>query len=61
MADKMSIDDKDPVKDDSGDESAGSSPEAEQGQVNNMQEHQQPKRKGGRKPVGYAVAQEASF
>jgi hypothetical protein len=53
MADKMSIDNKDPAKDDSGDESTGSSPEAEhQSSTNNPpQENQQPKRKGGRKPV----------
>ena len=52
MADKMSIDKKDAVKEDSGDESIGSSPENEPGPANNStQENQQPKRKGGRKPV----------
>ena len=51
MADKMSIDKKDSVKEDS-DESIDSSPEAEQCQAAlNTQEGQQPKRKGGRKPV----------
>jgi len=50
MAEKMSIDKKDPIKEDS-EESPGSSPEAEQGQANNALENQQPKRKGGRKPV----------
>ena len=53
MADKMSIDDKNPVKDDS-EESVGSSPEGEAGpSTNNTQENQQPKRKGGRKPVSF--------
>lgn len=59
MADKMSIEKKDLSKDDSGDESTGSSPEAE-GQPNNNnapQENQQPKRKGGRKPI-YATSEE---
>lgn len=58
MADKMSIEKKDLSKDDSGDESTGSSPEAE-GQPNNNnapQENQQPKRKGGRKPVCISVS-----
>lgn len=55
MADKMSIEKEDLSKDHSGDESTGSSPEAEtEVQQNNNsapQENQQPKRKGGRKPV----------
>lgn len=57
MADKMSIDKKDPVKDDNSEESLGSSPEGEQQPQQNSnntqetQENQQPKRKGGRKPV----------
>lgn len=54
----MSIDNKDPVKEDTP-ETTGSSPEAEQqpatnGTGNNANaapENQQPKRKGGRKPV----------
>ncbi|OIW33007.1 hypothetical protein CONLIGDRAFT_160979 [Coniochaeta ligniaria NRRL 30616] len=59
MADKMSIEKKDLSKDDSGDESTGSSPEAEAQQNNNNapQENQQPKRKGGRKPI-YATSEE---
>lgn len=64
MADKMSIDNKDPAKDDSGDESTASSPDAEPQQSNNNynnnnppQENQQPKRKGGRKPI-YATSEE---
>ena len=50
----MSIDSKNPVKDDS-EESVGSSPEGEPGPANNTtQENQQPKRKGGRKPVSFS-------
>nr|XP_036584766.1 bZIP transcription factor [Colletotrichum truncatum]KAF6794416.1 bZIP transcription factor [Colletotrichum truncatum] len=64
MADKMSIDNKDPVKEDTP-ETTGSSPEAEQlnatnGNANNSNaapENQQPKRKGGRKPI-YATSEE---
>ena len=70
MAEKMSVDQNDPVKDDS-EESIGSSPEADPSSASNhvynsnhnhglnnpadsnnvSQENQQPKRKGGRKPV----------
>ncbi len=67
MADKMSIDKKDPIKEDT-DESMGSSPEAAEkttsnngnnagtnpastGTMGNAPETQAPKRKGGRKPV----------
>lgn len=55
MADKMSIDKNDPGRDESGDDSTGSSHDAEP-QTNTTgstttQENQQPKRKGGRKPV----------
>lgn len=50
----MSIDKKDPVKEDS-EESIGSSPEGEEGQANPTQETQQPKRKGGRKPVRFGL------
>lgn len=63
MADKMSIDKKDPVKDDNSEESLGSSPEGEQQPQQNSnntqetQENQQPKRKGGRKPI-YATSEE---
>ncbi|KAB5516917.1 hypothetical protein GE09DRAFT_1045558 [Coniochaeta sp. 2T2.1] len=54
----MSIEKKDLSKDDSGDESTGSSPEAETQQNNSApQENQQPKRKGGRKPI-YATSEE---
>lgn len=53
----MSIDKKDPSKDDSGDESVGSSPEGDAGPSGNQQENQQPKRKGGRKPI-YATSEE---
>lgn len=61
MADKMSIEKTDLAKDDSGDESTGSSPEAEPQQSNNApQENQQPKRKGGRKPVGLSSCLEPS-
>lgn len=62
MADKMSIDKKDPTKDDSED-SVGSSPEGEPGPASNSnaagnaaQENQQPKRKGGRKPVSLDIS-----
>jgi hypothetical protein len=61
MAERMSVDKKDPVKDDSED-SMGSSPEAEHPTNNHngnnsttAQENQQPKRKGGRKPVRYEL------
>ncbi|KLU84305.1 hypothetical protein MAPG_03349 [Magnaporthiopsis poae ATCC 64411] len=59
----MSIDKKDPVKDDNSEESLGSSPEGEQQPQQNSnntqetQENQQPKRKGGRKPI-YATSEE---
>ncbi|KAJ9149680.1 BZIP transcription factor [Coniochaeta hoffmannii] len=57
----MSIEKEDLSKDHSGDESTGSSPEAEtqQNSSNNNapQENQQPKRKGGRKPI-YATSEE---
>ncbi|KAK1474496.1 hypothetical protein CABS01_15839 [Colletotrichum abscissum] len=64
MADKMSIDNKDPVKEDTP-ETVGSSPEGEHqpapnGTSNNPNgaaEGQQPKRKGGRKPI-YATSEE---
>ncbi|KAK2050520.1 hypothetical protein LZ31DRAFT_148302 [Colletotrichum somersetense] len=64
MADKMSIDNKAPVKEDTP-ETTGSSPEADQhgsanGSSNNANaatENQQPKRKGGRKPI-YATSEE---
>ncbi|KAF6838050.1 bZIP transcription factor [Colletotrichum plurivorum] len=64
MADKMSIDNKDPVKEDTP-ETTGSSPEAEQtaaangtaANANAATENQQPKRKGGRKPI-YATSEE---
>jgi hypothetical protein len=59
MADKMSIEKEDLSKDHSGDESTGSSPEAEAQQNNSNnapQENQQPKRKGGRKPVCIPVS-----
>jgi hypothetical protein len=46
----MSIDSKDPAKEES-EESPRSSPEGEAGPANNTQENQAPKRKGGRKPV----------
>ncbi|KAI6373645.1 hypothetical protein MCOR25_003418 [Pyricularia grisea] len=67
MADKMSIDRKDPVKEDTPD-TVGSSLEGEQqtqqgnnatnnGNHQEPQEAQQPKRKGGRKPI-YATSEE---
>ncbi|KAK1765635.1 hypothetical protein QBC33DRAFT_126269 [Phialemonium atrogriseum] len=65
MAERMSVDKKDLVKDDS-EESMGSSPDAEHTTNNNgnhnsnntaAQENQQPKRKGGRKPI-YATSEE---
>ncbi|WYZ40467.1 hypothetical protein EsH8_IV_000808 [Colletotrichum jinshuiense] len=64
MADKMSIDNKDPVKEDTP-ESMGSSPEADHNAAANgtsaganaATENQQPKRKGGRKPI-YATSEE---
>jgi hypothetical protein len=52
MTDKMSIDKKDPTKDDS-EESPGSSPEVEPG-PSTAQENQPAKRKGGRKPVSWS-------
>lgn len=52
----MSIDKKDSVKDDSED-SMGSSPDAEPTANSAPQENQQPKRKGGRKPI-YATSEE---
>lgn len=63
MADNMSIDKNDPVRDESGDESGTSSSRDAEAQVNNTsaanstQENQQPKRKGGRKPI-YATSEE---
>ncbi|OBR14029.1 BZIP transcription factor [Colletotrichum higginsianum IMI 349063] len=65
MADKMSIDNKDPVKEDTP-ETTGSSPEADHAAAaangtssnsNGGTENQQPKRKGGRKPI-YATSEE---
>lgn len=61
-SDKMSIDKKDTVKDDS-EESVGSSPDGEQTQQNagpSNQEPQPPRRKGGRKPVSAAHAAHAA-
>lgn len=49
----MSIDKLDPPKEES-EESMGSSPEAEAPATATPQENQQPKRKGGRKPVGFS-------
>jgi hypothetical protein len=51
MAEKMSIDKQDLAKNESGDESIGSSPEEPTASTTTPQENQQPKRKGGRKPV----------
>ena len=52
MADNMSIDKHDPTKDDHSDgESIDSSPDGEGPTGTTPQETQQPKRKGGRKPV----------
>jgi hypothetical protein len=52
MSDKMSVDKKDPTKEDS-EESMDSSPEGDAAPAPPQQpsENQQPKRKGGRKPV----------
>jgi len=50
MSEKMSVDKHDPTKDDS-EESMESSPEGEAPPAATTQENQQPKRKGGRKPV----------
>lgn len=50
MSEKMSVDKQDPTKEDS-EASMESSPEGENPPVNTTQENQQPKRKGGRKPV----------
>jgi hypothetical protein len=51
MSDKMSVDKKDPPKEES-EESMESSPEGEAPPAPPTQtENQQPKRKGGRKPV----------
>ena len=53
MSDKMSVDKKDPPKEDS-EESMESSPEGEEvpsAAPAQHAENQQPKRKGGRKPV----------
>lgn len=66
MADKMSIDTKPPNPDrDESEESTGSTPEREQNLsmtagsgstiINVSQDGQQPKRKGGRKPVSAIV------
>jgi len=54
MADKMSIDKKDPSKDDSED-SMGSSPEGEPASASNNTQEQPAKRKGGRKPVRHVL------
>jgi len=52
MADNMSIDKQDPTKEErESDDSMGSSPEGEAPTTAAAQENQQPKRKGGRKPV----------
>lgn len=51
MAEKMSIDKLDSTKDDSVDDSMDSSPEETAPVPGNNLENQQPKRKGGRKPV----------
>jgi hypothetical protein len=52
MSEKMSVDKQDPTKDDrDSEDSMGSSPEGEAPPVTTTQENQQPKRKGGRKPV----------
>ncbi|KAK4240575.1 hypothetical protein C8A03DRAFT_41893 [Achaetomium macrosporum] len=58
MSDKMSVDKKDPTKDDS-EESMESSPDGEAPPAPPQQpaENQQPKRKGGRKPI-YATSEE---
>lgn len=56
MTEKMSVDQQDPAKDDS-EESMGSSPEGEAPPATATQENQQPKRKGGRKPI-YATSEE---
>lgn len=56
MADSMSIDKKEPDREGS-DDSMGSTPDAEAGVPQDHQDHPdhvgQPKRKGGRKPVGF--------
>ncbi|KAH8879122.1 hypothetical protein GQ53DRAFT_672715 [Thozetella sp. PMI_491] len=58
MAEKMSIDTEDPTRHDQSDgESLGSSPEGEAPSTTTPQENQQPKRKGGRKPI-YATSEE---
>ncbi|KAK4667998.1 uncharacterized protein QC764_702810 [Podospora pseudoanserina] len=60
MSDKMSVDKKDPPKDDHSEvESMASSPEGEAPPNNApaQAENQQPKRKGGRKPI-YATSEE---
>ncbi|KAL2164039.1 hypothetical protein VTH06DRAFT_3253 [Thermothelomyces fergusii] len=58
MSDKMSVDKKDPPKEET-EESMGSSPEGEAPAAPPQQqtENQQPKRKGGRKPI-YATSEE---
>lgn len=54
----MSIDSLDPTRNDQSDlESIGSSPEGDLPPANTPQENQQPKRKGGRKPI-YATSEE---
>ncbi|KAK0622844.1 hypothetical protein B0T14DRAFT_425401 [Immersiella caudata] len=54
----MSVDKQDPTKDDrDSEDSMGSSPEGEAPPVTTTQENQQPKRKGGRKPI-YATSEE---
>lgn len=59
MSEKMSVDKQDPTKDDrESEESMESSPEGEAPPAaNTAQESQQPKRKGGRKPI-YATSEE---
>ncbi|KAK0710879.1 hypothetical protein B0H67DRAFT_601743 [Lasiosphaeris hirsuta] len=57
MSEKMSIDKLDPTKDDSEDSGMESSPEGEAPPAATTQENQQPKRKGGRKPI-YATSEE---
>jgi hypothetical protein len=55
MAEKMSIDKLDPTKDESED-SMDSSPEGDAPPTATTQENQQPKRKGGRKPVRFFLS-----
>ena len=58
----MSIDDHDPTKDDDqSEDSMDSSPEGEAPSNVTPQENQQPKRKGGRKPVCLVLAYLAGY